>query len=103
MALMIVIVSIRLDRPPYTSRLTIRMPTSTHDIFTELVAQEIGSQTESVARGDTDIAAILNLVKPESVKVIDIWVNCPCIEFVRDRNLVQESGPVESLVRELDL
>ena len=67
--------------PTYTSRLTIRMPTSTHDIFTELVAQEIRSQIESVARGDTDIAAVLDLVKSESAKVIDIWVNCPSVEI----------------------
>ena len=42
------------------------MPTSTHDIFTELVVQEIASQLKSVARGDTDIAAVLDLVKSES-------------------------------------
>ena len=47
------------------------MPTFTHDIFTELVTQEIGSQLESVAHRDTDIVAILNLVKLEFVKVID--------------------------------
>ena len=94
MALMKVIVSIGFDWPPYTSRLTIRMPTSTHDIFTELVAQKIGSQLESVAHRDTDIAAVLDLVKSEYVKVIDTWVNCPSIEFIRDGNLVQESGPV---------
>ena len=98
MALMKVIVSIRFDWSPYSFRLTIRMPTSTHNIFTELITQEIEFQLESVARGDTDIAAVLNLVKSESVKVIHIWVNYPSIESFRDGNLVQESGPVESLV-----
>ena len=42
------------------------MPTSTHDIFTELVVQEIASQLKSVAGRDTDIATVLDLVKSES-------------------------------------
>ena len=42
------------------------MPTSTHDIFTERVVQEVASQLKSVARRDTDIAAVLDLVRSES-------------------------------------
>ena len=42
------------------------MPTSTHDIFTELLVQKIGSQLKSVSRRDTDIAAVLDLVRLES-------------------------------------
>ena len=41
------------------------MPISTHDIFTELVVQEIGSQLESVARGNRDVAAIVDQVRSE--------------------------------------
>ncbi len=61
-----IIVSTRFDWSPHTSRFTVRMPTSTHDIFTELVVQEIVSQLKRVARGDTDIAAVLDLVRSES-------------------------------------
>ena len=42
------------------------MPTSTHDILAELVIQEIGSQLKIVARGDRDIATVLDLVRSES-------------------------------------
>ena len=49
------------------------MPTSTHDIFTELVAQEIGSQLKSVSRGDTDVAAVLALVRSESTSDVYLY------------------------------
>ena len=49
------------------------MPTSTHDIFTERIVQEIGSQLKSVARGDTDMAAVLNLVRSESTSDIYLY------------------------------
>ena len=61
-----IIVSTRFDWPPHPSRFTVRMPTSTHDIFTELVVQEIVSQLKSVAHEETDIAAVLDLVRSES-------------------------------------
>ena len=64
--------STRFDWSPHTSRFTVRMPTSTHDIFTELVVQEIASQLKSVARGDTDIAAVLDLVRSESTSDVSI-------------------------------
>ena len=67
MALMRIIVSTRFDWSPHTSRFTVRMPTSTHDIFTERVVQEVASQLKSVARRDTDIAAVLDLVRSESI------------------------------------
>ena len=67
------IVSIRFDWSPHTSRFTVRMPTSTHDIFTELVVQEIGSQLKSVAHGDTDIAAVLDLVRSESTSDVYLY------------------------------
>ena len=73
MALIRIIVSTRFDWSPHTSRFTVRMPTSTHDIFTELVVQEIGSQLKSVARGDTDIAAVLDLVKSESTADVYLY------------------------------
>ena len=49
------------------------MPTSTHDIFTELVVQEIGSQLKIVARGDTDIATVLDLVRSESTSDVYLY------------------------------
>ena len=49
------------------------MPTSTHDIFTELVAQEIASQLKSVSRGDTDVAAVLALVRSESTSDVYLY------------------------------
>ncbi len=73
MALMRIIISTRFDWSPYTSQFTIRMPTSTHDIFTELVVQEIRSQLKSVARENTDIAAVLDLVRSESTSDIYLY------------------------------
>ena len=49
------------------------MPTSTHDIFTELVVQEIGSQLKIVAREDTDIATVLDLVRSESTSDVYLY------------------------------
>ena len=49
------------------------MPTSTHDIFTELLVQEIGSQLKIVSRGDTDIATVLDLVRSESTSDIYLY------------------------------
>ena len=49
------------------------MPTSTHDIFTELVSQEIGSKLKSVSRGDTDVAAVLALVRSESTSDVYLY------------------------------
>ena len=57
-----IIMSTRFDWSPHTSQFTIRMLTSTHDMFTELLIQEITSQLKIVARGDTDIATVLDLV-----------------------------------------
>ena len=73
MALMRIIVSTRFDWSPHTSRFTIRMPTSTHDIFTELLVQEIGSQLKIVARGDTDIATVFDLVRSESTSDVYLY------------------------------
>ena len=49
------------------------MPTSTQDIFTELLVQEIGSQLKSVSRRDTDIAAVLDLVRSESASDVYLY------------------------------
>ena len=65
--------STRFGWSPHTSRFTVRIPTSTHDIFTELVVQEIGSQLKSVAREDTDIAAVLDLVRSESTSGVYLY------------------------------
>ena len=73
MGLMRIVVSTRFDWSPHTSLFTVRMPTSTHDIFTERVIQEIGSQLKIVARGDTDIAAVLDLVRSESTSDVYLY------------------------------
>ncbi|KAL2055887.1 hypothetical protein ABVK25_003529 [Lepraria finkii] len=54
---------LRFDWSPHTSQFTVRMPTSTHDIFTELVVQEVGSQLKNAACGNTDIAAVIDSVR----------------------------------------
>ncbi len=56
------------------------MPTSTHDIFTELVVQEIRSQLKSVARGNTDIAAVVDLVRSESTSDVYLYGHEPIDE-----------------------
>ena len=49
------------------------MPTSTHDIFTELLIEEIGSQLKIVACEDTDIATALDLVRSESTSDVYLY------------------------------
>ena len=61
-----IITDIRFDWSLYSSRFTVRMSVFTHDIFTELIVQEIGPQLKNVAREETDIAAVLDLVRSES-------------------------------------
>ena len=68
-----IIVSTRFDWSPHTSRFTVRMPTSTHDMFIELLVQEIGSQLKIVAREDTDIATVLDLVRSGSTSDIYLY------------------------------
>ena len=53
------------------------MPTSTHDIFTELVVQEVGSQLKNVACGDTDLAAVVDLVRSESTSDVYLYGHEP--------------------------
>lgn len=73
MALIRITVSTRFDWSPHTSRFTVRIPTSTHDIFIELVAQKIGSQLKSVSRRNTDITAILTLIRSESTSDVYLY------------------------------
>ena len=56
----------RFDWLPHTSPFIVRMPTSTHDVFTELIVRQIWSQLENVARGDKEVAAIVDLVRSEA-------------------------------------
>ena len=49
------------------------MPTSTHDIFTELVVQEVGSQLKNVACGNTDVATVIDSVRSEST--LDVYLH----------------------------
>ncbi len=53
------------------------MPISTHDIFTELIIQEIGSQLESVAHKNKDVAVIVNQVRSESTSDVYLYGDEP--------------------------
>ena len=72
--------STRFDWSPHISRFTIRMPTSTNDIFTELVVQEIGSQLKSVAREEKEIAAVVDLLRSESTSDVYLYGHEPINE-----------------------
>ena len=65
-------VDVRFDWSPHTSSFVVRMPTSTHDIFTELVVQEIWSQLEN-ARGDKEVAAVVDLVRSEATSDVYLY------------------------------
>lgn len=67
----------RFNWSPHTSLFIIRMPASTHDMFTKLVVQEIGSQLESVARGNKDVATIVNQVRSESTSNVYLYGDEP--------------------------
>ena len=49
------------------------MPTSIHEIFTELVVQEIWSQLRSATREDDDVVAILDSVRSEASSDIRLY------------------------------
>jgi len=68
-----IIMGARFDWSPHTSSFIIRMPTSTHDIFTELIVREIWSQLENVARGDKEVAAIVDLVRSEATSDVYLY------------------------------
>jgi len=70
-------VGTRFDWSPHTCSLIIRMPSSTHDIFTELVVQEIWSQMKSIARRDRDVAAIVDQVRSESTSDVYLYGGKP--------------------------
>ena len=72
-ALIGITVSTRFNWSPHTSWFTVRMPTSTHYIFTELLIEEIGSQLKIVACEDTDIATVLDLVRSGSTSDIYLY------------------------------
>ena len=68
-----IIVSIRFNWSSYTFHFSVSMPTFTHDIFIERVVQKIGSQLKIVAREDTDIAAVLDLIRLESTSDVYLY------------------------------
>ena len=63
----------KFDWSPHTFSFIVRMPTSTHDIFTELVVREIWSQLESVARRDKEVAAVLDPVRSEATSDVYLY------------------------------
>ena len=56
------------------------MPTSTYNIFTELIIQEVRSQLKTVACGNTDIAAIIDSVRSESTSDVYLYRHEPIDE-----------------------
>jgi len=68
-----IIMGARFDWSPHTSSFIVRMPTSTHDIFTELIVRKIWSQLENVARGDKEVAAIVDLVRSEATSDVYLY------------------------------
>jgi hypothetical protein len=64
----------RYDWSPHDSTLTVRMPSSIHDIFTELVVEEIKSQLTSASQGKEDSAAtILSQIGSETTSDIYLY------------------------------
>ena len=75
------------------------MPTSTHDICTELIVQEIASQLKSVAREDTDIAAVLDLVRSESSSDVYLYGHEAIDERLKDIHMLPTVVPNARIMR----
>lgn len=73
MALIRIIVSIRFDWSSHTSQFTVPILILTHDIFIELLIQEIRSQLIIVAREVINIATVLDLVRSESISDVYLY------------------------------
>ena len=56
------------------------MPTSTHDLFTELVVLEVGSRLKNVVWGNTDIAAVIDSVRSELTSDVYLYGQEPIDE-----------------------
>ena len=67
----------RFDWSPHTSRFIVRMPTATHEIFTAYVVEEIWSQLKNIARENTDIAPILDLIVKDACTDIHLYGHKP--------------------------
>ena len=66
-------VDARFDWSPHTSLFIVRVPTSTYDIFTELVVREIWWQLESIARRDKGFVAAVDLVRSEATSDVYLY------------------------------
>lgn len=49
------------------------MPTSIHDIFTELIVREIWSQLENVAHRDKEVIVVIDLVRSEAISDVYLY------------------------------
>ncbi|KAL9117937.1 MAG: hypothetical protein Q9187_005521 [Circinaria calcarea] len=58
---------------PIASSLTVRMPTSIHDVSTELVVEEINSQLRLVSMKQDDLAAVIDLVGSETTSDVYLY------------------------------
>jgi hypothetical protein len=63
----------RFDWFPQDSTISVRMPTSIHDIFTEMVVEEIRSQLQDFKREHTKTAAIVNKLLSETTS--DVYLH----------------------------
>jgi len=63
----------RFDWFPQDSTISVRMPTSIHDIFTEMVAEEIRSQLRDFKREHTETAAIVDKLTSETTS--DVYLH----------------------------
>ncbi|KAL2042631.1 hypothetical protein N7G274_004390 [Stereocaulon virgatum] len=80
------------------------MPTSTHDIFTELIVQEVGSQLKTVTCGNTDIAAVIDSVRSESTSDVYLYGHEPIDErypkYTPDASFARADSQYPSIVIE---
>lgn len=53
------------------------MPTTIHDLFTQLVVQEIQSQLQAVADIDINIATVINSVRLEATSDVVLYGHRP--------------------------
>lgn len=63
----------RFDWSPQDSTISVRMPTLIHNIFTEMVAEEIRSQLRDFKREHTETAAIVNKLTSETTS--DVYLH----------------------------
>lgn len=62
---------------PFCLTFTSRMPTTIHDLFTQLVVQEIQSQLQVIADTEINIATVINFVRSEATSDVILYGHRP--------------------------